>query len=123
VTDRQMQRLALATLDERGYTRPLPLRYFPRRLPEAELPVPRLATPNYQGDPSWMQLGAAYLKVLGQVDQPQMEWHRANVAALIERDRNYLEVYRTDGQPYRGRAFLYQADEGMLWASMFLDLY
>jgi hypothetical protein len=107
----------------RGFTRPLPLRYFPTRLPEAELTVPRLATPNYQGDPSWMQLGAAYLKVLGQVDRPQMEWHRANVAKMIERDRNYLEVYTTDGQPYAGRAFLYQADEGMIWAAMYLDLF
>jgi hypothetical protein len=123
VTDKQMQRRALATLEERGFTRPIPLRYFPTRLPEAELPVPRAATPNYQGDPSWMQLCPAFLRVLAQVDRPQMEWHRANVAALIERDQNYLEVYRTDGKPYRGRAFLYQADEGMIWASMFLDLY
>ncbi len=123
VTDEQMRRLALATLDERGFTRPIPMRYFPTRLPAAELPVPRAVTPNYQGDPSWMQLCPAYLRVLAAVDRPQMEWHRANVAALIERDRNYLEVYRTDGKPYRGRAFLYQADEGMIWASMFLDLY
>jgi hypothetical protein len=123
VSDRQMQRRALAILDERGFTRPLPLRYFPTRLPEAELTVPRLATPNYQGDPSWMQLGAAYLKVLGQVDRPQMEWHRANVAKMIERDGNYLEVYTTEGKPYAGRAFLYQADEGMIWAAMFLDLF
>jgi hypothetical protein len=123
VTDPQMQRRALGTLDERGYTRPLPLRYFPTRLPEAELPVPRAATPNYQGDPSWMQLGAAYLKVLGEVDRPLMEWHRTNVAALIERDRNYLEVYTTEGKPYQGRAFLYSCDEGMIWAAMFLDLF
>jgi len=123
VTDKQMQKRALATLEERGFARPLPLRYFPTRLPEAELPIPRAATPNYQGDPSWMQLGAAYMRVLGQVDRPLMEWHRGNVAAMIERDRNFLELYTTDGQPYRGRAFLYQADEGMIWASMFLDLY
>jgi hypothetical protein len=123
VTDKQMQRRALAALDERGFARPLPLRYFPTRLPEAELPVPRVATPNYQGDPSWMQLGAAYLKVLGQVDRPLMEWHRANVGAVVERDANYLEVYTTEGRPYQGRAFLYSCDEGMLWAAMFLDLF
>jgi hypothetical protein len=123
VTDKQLQRRALATLDERGFTRPLPLRYFPTRLPDAELPVPRAATPNYQGDTSWMQLGMAFMRVLGAVDAPSMEWHRANVAAMIERDRNFLEVYRTDGKPYRGRAFLYYCDEGMLWASMFLDLF
>jgi hypothetical protein len=52
-----------------------------------------------------------------------MEWHRGNVARMIERDRNYLEVYNTDETPYAGRAFLYYCDEGMLWASMFLDLY
>ena len=33
-----------------------------------------------------------------------MEQHRANMAALIERDRNYLEIYTPDGRPYRGRA-------------------
>jgi hypothetical protein len=123
VTDKQMQRRALLTLEERGFTRPLPLRYFPTRLREAELPVPRAATPNYQGDPSWMQLGPAYLRVLADVDRPLMEWHRGNVAAIIERDQSFLELYTTEVQPYRGRAFLYQADEGMLWASMFLDLY
>jgi hypothetical protein len=118
-----MQRRALATLDERGFARPLPLRYFPTRLPEAELPVPKAATPNYQGDPSWMQLGAAYLKVLAEVDRPLMEWHRANVASMVERDRNYLELYTTEGEPYQGRAFLYSCDEGMIWAAMFLDLF
>jgi hypothetical protein len=123
VTDEQMRRRAVLTLEERGFTRPIPLRYFQKRLPEAELPVPRFATPNYQGDPSWMQLGAAYLHVLAKVDRPLMEWHRANTAKIIERDRNFLEVYTTDGKPYKGRAFLYYCDEGMIWASMFLDLY
>jgi hypothetical protein len=85
--------------------------------------VPRAITPNYQGDPSWTQLGPAYLHVLKSVDRPLMERHRNAMATLIERDRNYLEVYTPGGNPYRGRAFLYQADVGMIWASMFLDLY
>jgi hypothetical protein len=121
--DREMRRSALATLETRGFTRPLPLRYFERRLPEAELPVPRMFTPNYQGDPSWMQLGPAYLQVLGEVDRSKMEQQRAVMAAFIERDRNYLEVYHTDGTPYRGRGLMYYADQGMIWAAMFLALY
>jgi hypothetical protein len=104
VTDRQMQRRALHTLEERGFTRPVPLRHF-------------------EGDSSRMQLGVAYLRVLACVDRPLMEWHRANVAALIERDGNALELYAADGRPHRGRALLAQADAGMLWASMFLDLF
>jgi hypothetical protein len=121
--DREMQRRAFATLEERGFSRPLPLRYFERRMPEAELPVPRFFTPNYQGDPSWTQLGPVYMHLLKAIDRPRMEEHRAAHAAIIERDGNYLEVYTPDGQPYRGRAFFYYADEGMIWASMFLALW
>ncbi|HXU06199.1 MAG TPA: hypothetical protein VN903_34830, partial [Polyangia bacterium] len=121
--DRGMWRSAFRVLEEGGFTRPVPLRYFSRRIPEAELPVPRVFTPNYQGDPSWTQLGPVYLHLLAQVDRPKMQQHRANMAALIERDRNYLEIYTPDGKPYRGRAFLYHADEGMIWSAMFLDLY
>jgi hypothetical protein len=123
ITDPELRRRAVATLEARGFTMPIPLRYFETRLPESELPVPRAITPNYQGDPSWTQLGPAYLHVCKSVDRPLMEQHRAAMAHLIERDRNYLELYTSDGKPYRGRAFLYQADEGMIWASMFLDLY
>jgi hypothetical protein len=123
ITDPALRRRATATLEERGFTKPIPLRYFETRLRDSELPVPRAFTPNYQGDPSWMQLGPAYLHVLKDVDRPLMEQHRGTMAALMERDRNYLELYTPAGKPYRGRAFLYQADEGMIWASMFLDLY
>ncbi len=121
--DREMWRRAFALLEAQGFTSPVPLRYFPRRLPDAELSVPRVFTPNYQGDPSWTQLGPVYLQLLREIDRPRMEQHRANMAAFIERDRNYLELYNTDGSPYRGRALLYHADEGMIWSAMFLDLY
>lgn len=121
-TDPEMKRRAFATLEARGFTSPVPLRYFERRLPESELPVPRMFTPNYQGDPSWSQLGPVYLGLLKTVDEPLMQRHRAAVAALIERDGNYLEVYTTQGKPYRGRGPFYYADEGMIWASMFLAL-
>jgi hypothetical protein len=123
VTDLDMKRRAFATLEARGLTEPVPLRYFERRLPEAELAVPRTFTPNYQGDPSWTQLGPAYLHLLKTVDRPRMEAHRAKMASFISRDRNYLELYTTEGKPYRGRAWLYYADQGMIWAAMFLDLY
>jgi hypothetical protein len=121
--DTEMRRRAFATIEARGLAKPIPLAYFERRLPGSELPVPRLFTPNYQGDTCWTQLGPAYLAVLGAVDRSLMVRHRAAMAALIERDGNYLELYEKSGRPYRGRAFFYHADEGMLWAAMFLDLF
>jgi hypothetical protein len=121
-TDEEMQRRAFATLEARGLTNPIPLRYFERRLAESELPIPRVFTPNYQGDPSWTQLAPVYLGLLKNVDRPRMEKHRAAMSALIERDGNYLEVYTTEGKPYRGLGRFYYCDEGMIWAAMFLAL-
>ena len=121
--DREMRRRAFQTLEDRALTRPIPLAYFERRLAESELPVPRVFTPNYQGDPCWTQLGPAYLRLLGDVDPARMQAHRSAMAALIERDGNYLELYTKAGRPYRGRGLFYFADEGMLWAAMFLDLF
>lgn len=118
-----MRRRAFATLEARGHTDPVPLRYFEQRLPDAELPVPKLFTPNYQGDPSWTQLGAIYLGELAKIDKAKMVVQRARMEAFIERDRNYMELYTRDGKPYAGRARIYHADEGMIWAALFLDLY
>jgi hypothetical protein len=121
--DRQMRQKALGTLEDRGLTRPIPLAYFERRLADSELPVPRLFTPNYQGDACWTQLGPAYLHVLREIDPERMEGHRSRMSKLIARDGNYLELYTKSGRPYRGRALSYHADEGMIWAAMFLDLF
>ncbi|HET6145914.1 MAG TPA: hypothetical protein VFH68_00155 [Polyangia bacterium] len=121
--DAAMRRSAFATLEERGFTDPVPLRYFERRMPDSELPIPKLFTPNYQGDPSWTQLGAVYMHELGKVDRAKMLAHRARMAGFIERDRNYLELYTPDGKPYIGRARIYHCDEGMIWGALFLDLY
>jgi len=120
--DRDMQRRSYGTLETRGFTQPIPLRYFERRMPESELPIPKAFTPNYQGDTCWMQLAPAYLKVLGDVDEVTMRRHRTRMSELISRDQNYLELYTPEGQPYKGRAWLYYADAGMIWAAMFLDV-
>lgn len=121
-SDRDMQRRAFGTLEARGFTRPIPLRYFERRMPESELPIPKAFTPNYQGDTCWMQLAPAYLRVLAAIDPEQARIHRAAMSELIARDQNYLELYTPEGEPYKGRAWLYYADAGMIWAAMFLDL-
>lgn len=114
---------ALRSLEELGFSEPIPLRYFERRNPSAELPVPRMFTPNYQGDTIWMQLCPLYLSELWTIDADRARRLRDRVARVIEIDGNYLELYDRDLRPYTGRAGLYQADEGMIWAALFLDLY
>jgi hypothetical protein len=121
--DAVFRRRAFATLEERGFSEPIPLRYFERRDPSAELPVPRLFTPNYQGDTTWMQLSPIYIGELREVDPERALVLRGRVARVIETDGNYLELYERDLRPYVGRAGLYHCDEGMIWAALFLDLF
>ena len=122
VTSADMKRRALLTLDRLGFTKPLPLRYFSQRLPGSELPIPRLFAPNYQGDTSWMQIGPVYLSLLRDVAPDAFREQFRTTASFIERDQNFLELYTPEGRPYQGRAALYFADQGMLWAALFLDL-
>jgi hypothetical protein len=122
IADPEMKRSALLSLDRLGFTKPIPLRYFQRRLPESELPVPRLFAPNYQGDTSWMQMAPVYVGLLRDVDSERFLAHRQALSAMVERDGNYLELYDVHGRPYRGRASLYFADQGMLWAALLLDI-
>ena len=85
--------------------------------------MPRVFTPNYQGDPSWMQLCPMYIAELRAIDPARARSLRDRVAGVIEVDGNYLELYERDLRPYTGRARLYHADEGMIWAALFLDLF
>jgi hypothetical protein len=120
----EMQHRAFETLEKRGFTRPLPLRYFEKRHPKSELPFPRFSTPNYEGDNSWMQLGPIYLSLLQGIDPEKFAKHRENIGNHIEAARNYLEVYTKKDQPYKGRfgGILYDCDEGMIWAALFIDV-
>lgn len=121
--DAIFRRRAFATLEERGFSEPIPLRYFETRDPSAELPIPRVFTPNYQGDTTWMQLCPIYIRELREVDPRRATVLRDRVARIIECDGNYLELYDRDLRPYIGRAGLYHCDEGMIWAALFLDLF
>ncbi len=121
--DDRYRGLALRTLEDQGFSEPIPLRYFERRTPSAELLVPRVFTPNYQGDTIWMQLCPLYLSQLQTIEPARAQRLRDRVARIIEIDGNYLELYDRDLRPYTGRAGLYHADEGMIWAALFLDLY
>lgn len=122
IADAAMKRKALLSLDRLGFTQPIPLRYFQRRLPESELVIPRIFAPNYQGDTSWMQMAPVYVGLLRDIDSDRFHLHRGALTAVVERDGNFLELYDVAGRPYRGRASLYFADQGMLWAALLLDI-
>ena len=122
ITDPNVMRKALDTLEERGFANPYPLKYEPVRKPELEPWFVRTFMPDYQGATVWTSLGSMYLQLLHsihpEVAQPEMDRY----VAWIERDGTFWEVIDDEtGQRYSS-TLLTRSDESMLWSAIFLDL-
>lgn len=117
---------ALRSAEAAGLSAPLPLRYAARRERADEDPVQGWLLPDYQGTAIWTSLGAMYLVLLARADPTAAEPVGDRYRALIEAEGTVWEVLEERGdrlRPYRGRFGCFVADEGMLWAAIFADLF
>lgn len=117
---------ALRAAETAGLADPLPLRYAARRDVGAEDPVQRWFVPDYQGTAIWTSLGAMYLSLLARVDPVAAARVRDAYRRWIEDEGTVWEVLEVrDGRlrPYRGRFGCFIADEGMLWAAIFAEVF
>ena len=122
ITDEAVLRQALATLEERGYAEPYPLKYEPVRKPHIEPLFVRTFMPDYQGATVWTSLGSMYLHLLYRVDPAQARQEIDRYIAWIERDRTFWEVIDDETGERYSSTLLTHSDESMLWSAMFLDL-
>lgn len=127
--DKQMLEAAMDTLIQEMVDQPLPIKYSAKKHPERELFIPRIFTPNYQGDTIWPQIGLAYISLVKKVELSLAMQYLGAYTKLIKHYSNFIELYEDKNAsdeippfPYSGRFGLYTADEGMLWAAMYLDL-
>ncbi len=126
VPDNLGLRAALRAAEAAGLADPLPLRYAARRDPATEDPVQGWFVPDYQGTAVWTSLGAMYLALLRRADPAAAAPLVAAYRQRIEGDGTVWEVFAEEAgalRPYRGRFGLFVADEGMLWAAIFAELF
>ena len=121
-TDTEMMKKSVDSMIREGLDKPFPIKYTKKRYAEREEFFPWLLTPNYQGNVAWTQVGAAYIDVVRRINPEKAEKYIRQYTALIEKERNYLELFNEDETPYVGRMGFYHADEGMIWASLYLGL-
>lgn len=119
VDDRGMWRKVRETIRRLALTKPYPIRYAPE---VRVLPVQwynAFFTPNYQGTTIWTWLGAIYLQLTQRYNGDDTQPERRAFAEMIERHGTFPELLNPDGTWYQTP--FYRADEGMLWAALFLD--
>jgi hypothetical protein len=122
ITDPSVLRQALATLEDRGYARPFPLKYEPMRRPELEPWFVRTFMADYQGATVWTSLGSMYLQLLHTIDPEQAQREMNRYLAWIERDGTFWEVIDDETGERYSSTILTKSDESMLWSAIFLDL-
>ena len=122
ITDPDVMRRALTTLEDRGYAEPYPLKYEVAPRPHLEPLFVRTFMPDYQGATVWTSLGSMYMQLLHTFAPRQARAEMDRYRAWIERDGTFWEVIDDETQrPYRSSP-LTHSDESMLWSAIFLDL-
>jgi len=118
--DRKMLKSAINKIIEKKLDEPFPLKYAEERKGKKFTIWEKMFVPNYEGNVIWIHMGPLYVELLKKVDKERANLLIKRYKDLIEKHKNYLEVFNADGSPYK--TMFYYADEGMLWASNFLDL-
>ncbi|HIG92595.1 TPA: hypothetical protein HA242_06640 [Candidatus Woesearchaeota archaeon] len=114
ILSKAMQAISFAGLDQ-----PFPLKYTAER-GAVHFVEQEIFLRNYESNSIWMHLGPLYVKVLQQVDKEKAAECKVKYTELIEKHRNYLEVFSASGKPF-GTPF-YRCDRGMLWAANYVTL-
>lgn len=117
---KKMLKLAISSVQERDLDKPFPLKYSEQKLREHDFLLIEIFSKNYERDSVWTHMGPMFIELVKRVDKNRAKEYVKKYTEVIERYKNYLEVFNPYGSPYKSP--FYYSDEGMLWASMYLKL-
>lgn len=115
----RMLRSAWQEMQKAGLDAPFPLKYTASRK-NIKFIWNEVLVHNYESNTLWTHLGPLFIKVVQQIDKVKAEEYKKHYTEWIEREGNYLEVFSTQGKPFRTP--FYSSSSGMLWASNYLVL-
>ncbi len=115
--EKDMLKKAFGAVQKEGLDKPLPIKYTQKK--QKMIFVDFLVS-GYETNKVWTNMGPLYIDLLGRIDKAKAEKHINNYKEIIEKYKNYLEVFNEHGKPFK--TVFYYADEGMLWSANFLSL-
>ncbi len=115
--DRDMMESSINTIISEGLDSPIPAKYTKKPIKEKENKLISLFAKNYQGDTCWTNVGMLLMQVTAKRNRILLRKHIDIFLEMLEKHRNFLEVFDSDGNPYK--TYFYMYDEGMLWSSIF----
>jgi len=118
--EKPLLKYAINKIREAGLDNPFPLKYTGFLNEDIKMIPANKFAHNYEGTALWTHMGPIYIKLVKEVNPLKAKEYIEKYKKIIETYGNYLEVFESNGEPYRSR--FYYSDEGMLWSAMFLDL-
>ncbi len=105
----------LKTVQEKGLDTPLPLSYGSKE----KMITEEILVPNWETTTTWPFLGFIWMKAVKKYSPKLEKKYKKDYARIIEKYGTLYEVYNKN-KPYK--SFFYHADEGMLWAAMYITV-
>jgi len=119
-SSKKMLKSAIKSIQKSKLDRPFPIKYTSKQIKSKERFIANLFTSNYEGNTIWMQIGPMFIALIKKINKKQARDYINQYKYLIEKHKNYLELFNPNGTVYQTP--FYYADEGMIWAAMFLDV-
>src|SRR3989338_1030367 len=104
-SSKKMIKSAISKMQECNLDKPLPLKYTSEKV-RTRMHFQEIFVKNYEQDTIWAHMGPIFIDVVSKIDK--------------KKAKKYLEAFDSNMEPYKSP--FYHSDEGMLWASMYLDL-
>ena len=114
-----MMKNAIRSMEEAGLTKPFPLKYA-HGIKKHRMIAPEFFVKDWEHDTIWPQMGLAYIDLLSRVYKRKAKNALEEYTKRIYENGTFIELYDRKGKPYMTR--WYVCDEGLSWASMYLDL-
>ncbi len=117
INDSEKLKLVIHHIKENNLDQPFPLKYTKKRTKY----IPQeIFLRNYESHAIWTHMGPIYMKLVKEVNPQLFTFYHQQYTQMIEKHKNYLEVFTKDGKPYQSP--FYYCDSGMLWAANYLTL-
>ena len=119
VKDENKLKSVVEKVSEAGLDMPLPLKYTSSRK-GVKFIWQEIFLRDYESDAIWTHMGPLWIKLVGEVDAVKAEKYKQLYTDMIEKHKNYMEVFDTNGKVFSTP--FYYCSPGMLWAANYLTL-
>ncbi len=121
VRDKGKWKSCFSTIRKLNLDKPFPLRYSSSSRKEHDMIWLEWLVKGWERDTVWPMLAVPFFVVLERFNSPRLDSYMRQYKEIVEKHSSLLEVFTREGEPFK--TFFYCADEGMLWAAAFLDIY